>query len=88
VRNKLLENADMALYRAKSAGRDSYRFFELDMDAKMQIRRTMEIDLRRALTYGEFEVYYQPLITIETETISGFEALLRCHRPERGMVPR
>ena len=53
----------------------------------MQARRTMEIDLRRALTIGEFEVYYQPLITLKTEKISGFEALLRWHHPERGMVP-
>jgi diguanylate cyclase (GGDEF)-like protein len=85
--DKLLKNADLALYRAKSDGRDSYRFFEPDMDAKMQLRRKMEIDLRRALTLGEFEVYYQPLITLKTERISGFEALLRWHHPERGMVP-
>jgi diguanylate cyclase (GGDEF)-like protein len=85
--DKLLKNADMALYRAKFDGRDSYRFFEPDMDAKMQARRTMEIDLRRALTLGEFEVYYQPLITLKTEKISGFEALLRWHHPKRGMIP-
>jgi diguanylate cyclase (GGDEF)-like protein/PAS domain S-box-containing protein len=85
--DKLLKNADMALYRAKIDGRDSYRFFEPDMDARMQARRTMEIDLRRALTIGEFEVYYQPLITLKTEKISGFEALLRWHHPERGMIP-
>ena len=85
--DKLLKNADMALYRAKFDGRDSYRFFEPDMDAKMQARRTMEIDLRRALTLGEFEVYYQPLITLKTEEISGFEALLRWHHPGRGMIP-
>jgi EAL domain-containing protein (putative c-di-GMP-specific phosphodiesterase class I) len=57
------------------------------MDARMQARRTMEIDLRRALALGEFEVYYQPLITLKTQKISGFEALLRWHHPERGMVP-
>ena len=85
--DKLLKNADMALYRAKFDGRDLYRFFEPDMDAKMQARRTMEIDLRRALTLGEFEVYYQPLITLKTEKISGFEALLRWHHPKRGMIP-
>jgi diguanylate cyclase (GGDEF)-like protein len=84
--DRLLKNADMALYRAKSGGRDSWRFFEADMDARMQARRTMEIDLRRALEGGEFEVYYQPLITLETEKISGFEALLRWHHPERGIV--
>jgi diguanylate cyclase (GGDEF)-like protein len=84
--DKLLKSADMALYRAKSDGRDSYRFFEPGMDAKMQLRRTMEIDLRRALKLGEFEVYYQPLITLTSEKISGFEALLRWHHPERGMI--
>jgi diguanylate cyclase (GGDEF)-like protein len=85
--DKLLKNADLALYRAKSDGRDSCRFFEPDMDARMQARRTMEIDLRRSLALGEFEVYYQPLITLKTEKISGFEALLRWHHPERGLVP-
>jgi diguanylate cyclase (GGDEF)-like protein/PAS domain S-box-containing protein len=85
--DKLLKSADMALYRAKNDGRDSYRFFEPDMDARMQLRRKMELDLRRAFALGEFEVYYQPLITLKTEKISGFEALLRWHHPERGMVP-
>jgi diguanylate cyclase (GGDEF)-like protein len=84
--DRLLKNADMALYRAKSDGRDSCRFFEPDMDARMQARRTMEIDLRRALALGEFEVYYQPLVTLKTEKISCFEALLRWHHPERGTV--
>jgi diguanylate cyclase (GGDEF)-like protein len=85
--DKILKNADMALYRAKSDSRDSCRFFEPDMDARMKARRTMEIDLRRALTLGELEVYYQPLITLKTQKISGFEALLRWHHPERGLVP-
>jgi diguanylate cyclase (GGDEF)-like protein len=85
--DKLLKSADMALYRAKNDGRDSYRFFEPDMDARMQLRRKIELDLRRAVAVGEFEVYYQPLITLETQKISGFEALLRWHHPERGMVP-
>jgi len=85
--DKLLKSADMALYRAKNEKRDSYRFFQPDMDARMQLRRKMELDLRRALALGEFEVYYQPLITLKTEKISGFEALLRWHHPERGMVP-
>jgi diguanylate cyclase (GGDEF)-like protein len=85
--DKLLKSADMALYRAKNDGRDSYRFFEPDMDARMQSRRKMELDLRRAFAVGEFEVYYQPLITLKTEKISGFEALLRWHHPERGMIP-
>ena len=85
--DKLLKSADMALYRAKNDGRDSYRFFEPDMDARMQLRRQLELDLRRALTLGEFEVYYQPLVTLKTGKIAGFEALLRWHHPERGMIP-
>jgi diguanylate cyclase (GGDEF)-like protein len=84
--DRLLKNADMALYRAKSDGHGLYRFFEPEMDARMQARRRLEIDLRRALALEEFEVYYQPLITLKTERISGFEALLRWHHPERGMV--
>jgi predicted signal transduction protein with EAL and GGDEF domain len=85
--DKLLKSADMALYRAKNDGRDSYRFFEPDMDARMQLRRQLELDLRRALTLGEFELYYQPLVTLKTGNITGFEALLRWHHPERGMIP-
>jgi diguanylate cyclase (GGDEF)-like protein len=63
----LLKNADLALYRVKNDGRDSCRFFEPDMDARMRARRTLEVDLRRALLLGEFEVYYQPLVTLKTE---------------------
>ena len=62
----LLKNADMALYRAKEDGRGIYRFFEPDMDAKMQARRTLELDLRKALALGEFELFYQPLVELDT----------------------
>jgi diguanylate cyclase (GGDEF)-like protein len=82
----LLKNADMALYRAKEDGRGIYRFFEPTMDAKMQVRRALELDLRKALVLGEFELFYQPLITLETDEISGFEALLRWRHPQRGLV--
>ena len=54
------------------------------MDARLRARRTLEFDLRKALAAGEFELYYQPLITLETGIISGFEALLRWHHPLRG----
>jgi predicted signal transduction protein with EAL and GGDEF domain len=56
------------------------------MDARMQARRTLELDLRKALVHGEFEVFYQPLIDIQTRTISGFEALVRWFHPERGLT--
>jgi len=85
--DRLLKNADMALYRAKSDGRGLYRFFEPEMDARMQARRILEIDLRKAIANGEFELFYQPLVDMKTEYVTGFEALIRWHHPERGMVP-
>jgi diguanylate cyclase (GGDEF)-like protein len=82
----LLKNADMAMYRAKSEGRNTYRFFELAMDARLQERRLLELDLRRAVANQEFELYYQPQVDAQTEAITGCEALLRWHHPTRGMV--
>lgn len=82
----LLKNADMALYRAKEDGRRIFRFFEPGMDARLRARRAMELDLRNALAAGEFELYYQPLVTLETGAISGFEALLRWRKSTGGMV--
>ena len=85
--DQLLKNADMALYRAKADGRGTFRFFEPEMDARMQARRALELDLRKALGNGEFELHYQPLVNLRRNEISGFEALLRWHHPERGMMP-
>jgi diguanylate cyclase (GGDEF)-like protein/PAS domain S-box-containing protein len=85
--DKLLRNADLALYRAKGDGRGTFRFFEPAMDEQMQARRIMEQDLRKALPAGEFELYYQPVVNLESSEISGFEALLRWNHPERGQVP-
>jgi diguanylate cyclase (GGDEF)-like protein/PAS domain S-box-containing protein len=85
--DKLLRNADLALYRAKGDGRGTFRFFESAMDEQMQARRIMEQDLRKALPAGEFELYYQPVVNLESNEISGFEALLRWNRPEHGQVP-
>ncbi|MGH6684938.1 MAG: putative bifunctional diguanylate cyclase/phosphodiesterase, partial [Pseudolabrys sp.] len=82
----LLKNADMALYGAKADGRGTYRFFEPDMNTRMKARRDLEMDLRKALHNKEFELYYQPLVTLQTNEISAFEALLRWHHPTRGMI--
>ena len=62
--DQILKNADLAMYAAKSAGRRTYRFFEPDMDAQMQARRMLEMDLRQAITDGGLEVYYQPCFSI------------------------
>jgi diguanylate cyclase (GGDEF)-like protein/PAS domain S-box-containing protein len=82
----LMKNADMALYRAKADGRGIYRFFEPEMDARMHARRMLELALRNALSKQEFEVYYQPIINLNDNTITSFEALIRWHHPERGMI--
>jgi diguanylate cyclase (GGDEF)-like protein/PAS domain S-box-containing protein len=84
--DQLLRNADMALYRAKSNGRGTYHFFQPEMDAHMQDRRKLELDLRKALLADQFELYYQPLVEVGSGQVSGFEALLRWNHPERGMV--
>jgi diguanylate cyclase (GGDEF)-like protein len=82
----LLKNADLALYRAKADGRGTWRFFEPEMDAHMQARRLLELDLRRAIEAEQFEVHYQPVIDLQTSRIAGFEALVRWRHAERGLV--
>jgi diguanylate cyclase (GGDEF)-like protein len=84
--DQLLKNADMALYRAKDDGRGRFHFFEAEMDAKAQARRMLELDLRKAVAAGEFEVFYQPIVNLSENKISGFEALLRWNHPTRGRV--
>jgi diguanylate cyclase (GGDEF)-like protein/PAS domain S-box-containing protein len=84
--DKLLRNADLALYRAKSDGRGTLRFFEPAMDLQMQTRRVMEQDLRRALPGGEFELHYQPVVNLASKEISGFEALIRWNHPIKGLI--
>jgi diguanylate cyclase (GGDEF)-like protein len=82
----ILKNADLALYRAKQEGRGRFCFFEKAMDAQMQARRNLEIDLRRALALREFSLVYQPQYNLQSRQITGFEALLRWKSPSRGMV--
>jgi diguanylate cyclase (GGDEF)-like protein len=83
---KLLKNADVALYRAKMDGRGTWRFFEAEMDARLQARRVLELDLREALASNAFDLYYQPLYDLEHNRISGFEALLRWPHATRGFI--
>ncbi len=84
--DNLLRNADLALYRAKGDGRGTFRFFEPAMDLQMQTRRIMEQEMRRALPAGEFELYYQPVVNLATNDISGFEALIRWNHPDKGLI--
>ncbi len=85
--DKLLKSADLALYRAKADGRGIYCLFEPQMDAAMQARRELELDLRRALGSDAFELYYQPIVDVASNEVTTFEALLRWHHPQRGLVP-
>jgi diguanylate cyclase (GGDEF)-like protein len=82
----LLKNADLALYRAKSDGRNCFRFYERQMDAAVQLRRALEIDLRNALARNEFELHYQAVIDAATREPCGAEALVRWRHPERGLI--
>ena len=84
--DRLMKNADLALYGAKSEGRGTYRFFEQEMDTRMKARRDLEMDLRNALANKQLELYYQPLVNLQTNEISAFEALLRWNHPTRGMI--
>ena len=85
--DQLIRNADLALSRAKSDGRGTLRFFEPGMDVRMQARRELEHDLRKALAAGEFELHYQPVLNLARNEITGAEALVRWRHPERGLVP-
>ncbi|MGZ3410710.1 MAG: putative bifunctional diguanylate cyclase/phosphodiesterase [Xanthobacteraceae bacterium] len=83
----LFKNADLALYRAKADGKGAFRFFEAEMDARAQIRRQLEMDLRAAMLANQLEVHYQPLVQLSTGKVSGFEALVRWPHPQRGFIP-
>ena len=82
---KLICNADAALYRAKSEGPGSYRFFEPEMDRALRENREIQHDLKSALERGEFRLVYQPVAKIDGPVI-GFEALTRWHHPTRGLI--
>jgi diguanylate cyclase (GGDEF)-like protein len=82
----LMRRADIALYRAKSAGRGTFRFFEKEMDAQVKRRAQIERDLRLAIETGTVRPFYQPIVDLETGRITGFEALPRWSHPEFGAL--
>jgi diguanylate cyclase (GGDEF)-like protein len=86
TRESLMRMADLALYAAKAAGRSTARRFVPAMDAAAQYRRQIELDLRSAITGGQFRLHYQPLVSSADGGLIGCEALIRWEHPERGVV--
>ncbi len=84
--DQLMKCADLALYRAKAQGRNTWRFFDPEMDAQIQARRALEVDLHRAFAANEFHIDFQPLINLATNEVVGMEALVRWTHPDRGAI--
>jgi diguanylate cyclase (GGDEF)-like protein len=82
----LVKHADLALYRAKTEGRNRYCFFTAAMEAEARNRRELEDDMRKALSHHEFELHYQTIVDLESRQYCGAEALVRWRHPERGVV--
>ncbi|MCJ2129996.1 EAL domain-containing protein [Methylobacterium sp. E-045] len=83
----LLRHADLALYRAKAAGRNTVRVYEASMDAAIEARIQLGFELREAIQRGDLTLHYQPVVDLATNTVSGVEALMRWPHPSRGMIP-
>ncbi len=83
----LLMAADLALYSVKAGNRGTYKFYEKSMNKELNDRRQMELDLREAIEHHELELYYQPILNLRSNVITGFEALARWRHPIKGMVP-
>lgn len=82
----LLSNADIAMYRAKEEGRNAFRFYVSEMDARMRARVELEHDLRLAIRRRELVLHYQPRVSLVTGAVLGFEALVRWNHSERGLI--
>jgi diguanylate cyclase (GGDEF)-like protein len=85
--DRLMHNGDLALYRAKELGRNASCFFEPALEMRVKDRLALQQDLGSALRNGELELHYQPIVSLETDSITGVEALIRWRHPVRGMIP-
>jgi len=85
--DELVKNAGAALHEAKNAGRNTFRFYSEELNAKAALRLGLEEELRRALDKGELRLFYQPKFSIARNEVCGAEALMRWQHPERGLVP-
>ena len=83
----MVRDADIAMYRAKAGGKAQYRVFDRAMHEYATSQLQLETEMRQAIEYGEFQLHYQPIISLDTETLVGFEALVRWQHPTRGMIP-
>lgn len=84
--NTLMKYADMAMYRAKMLGRNNHQFFSKEMNEELARQMRAEEDLRQALKNGEFELYFQPQVSMQSKQIVGYEALLRRIHPQHGVI--
>ena len=82
-----MKNADLALYRTKADGRQGYSFFKPEMNDHIQVRRSWRSTCARPSTRRSWRCYYQPIVCLETQRVTGFEALMRWNHPKRGAVP-
>ncbi|WP_273432254.1 EAL domain-containing protein [Chitinibacter tainanensis] len=84
--DELIKNADVAMYQAKSNGRNNYQFFTADMNARASERLSLETSMRDALSRGEFEVFFQPQVGLDSGRVIGAEALIRWNHPTQGLI--
>ncbi|TQV75184.1 EAL domain-containing protein [Aliikangiella marina] len=82
----LLKHADIAMYEAKRAGKKTYRFYDREMNALLVKRLELSNELKSAIVHDQFETHFQPRVSVETNQVAGFEALIRWRHPERGLI--